>query len=162
MRCLLFVVLCLCATITRAAPVFIDRAWREMVKWEGNKTTPYRDAGGWSVGVGHNLTAHGQPVKSAYTRAEVYQLFLHDLAVSLEAARAGVRDFDDLPQDVQLVVLGVIWGVGPTGFTRFHSFRLALSYRAYSSATTELASSKWARQVSAARYNVAIRVLRSH
>jgi hypothetical protein len=152
----------LCAATAYAAPVSTDHAYADLVRWEGHKLVPYRDQDGWSVGVGHALTMHGEPVKRSYTRAEVYQLFLHDFAVSKEVCRAGIRDFDRLPEDVQLVALGLAWGVGPTGFMRFRSFRLALSYRAYEAAVTELATSRWARQVSAARLNAAIHVLRSH
>ncbi len=151
-----------CVASACAAPLNTDLVMVEMTLWEGHRLTPYPDAGGWSVGIGHSLTQHGEPVKRTYTRLEVRQLFYHDLAVAYEAARAGVSDFDDLPDDVRLLTLGVIWGVGPTGFERFRAFRLALSYRSYDLAANELGLSRWYQQVSPRRANAALHTLRSH
>ncbi len=151
----------LCVASACAAPLSTERAYADLVRWEGHKLIPYRDADGWSVGVGHALTRHGEPVKRVYTRAEVRTLFYHDLAVSLEACRAGVRDFDLLPEEVQLIALNVAWGVGPEGFMRFKGFRFALGRRTYNAAATELFLSKWYRQVSPSRANWAINALRS-
>lgn len=134
----------------------------ELTRWEGHRLVPYKDGDGFSVGVGHSLTRHGEPVRRVYTRAEVYQLFLRDLAVSIEVARAGVRDFDDLPDEVQLVVLNVVWSVGPTGFMRFKDLRFDLSHRLFDAAATELGVSRWHSQVSAARADWAINTLRSY
>lgn len=149
-----------CGT-THAAPLTIDRAYIAMVTWEGHRLVPYKDRDGWSVGVGHALTMHGEPVRRAYTRAEVYQLFLHDFAVSQEVCRAGVRDFDGLPEEVQLVALSVAWTCGPTGFMAFRDFRRALSRRAWTASATALYLSRWYGQVSPARANAAIATLRA-
>ncbi len=161
-KALLLVLFCACATLTRAAPLDTSRVYAELVRWEGHRLVPYRDQDGWSVGVGHALTMHGEPVKRIYTRAEVYQLFLRDLAVSKEACRVGVRDFDDLPEEVQLIALQVAWTCGPSGFARFKDFRFCLSNRAYYAAATQLYLSRWYRQVSPARANAAITTLRSY
>lgn len=157
---LIVILLCL-ATRLAATPLTTDRALLEMTRWEGHKLRPYRDADGWSVGVGHALTRHGEPVKRLYSRAEVYQLFLHDLAVSLEICRSGVRGFDDLPTEVQLVCVNLAWTCGPAGFMAFRDLRFSLSHRAYDAATTALYLSQWYRTQPAARANWAIHVLRS-
>jgi GH24 family phage-related lysozyme (muramidase) len=151
-----------CAVSSYAAPVTTERAWVELVRWEGLRLVPYRDADGWSVGVGHALTRHGEPVRRRYTSTEVRGLFYHDLAVSLEACRAGVTDFDALPEEVQLVALNVAWSVGPEGFLAFKDLRRALSHRAYTAASVSLYLSRWYQQTSPSRANWAIQTLRSY
>ncbi len=158
---LLWLMLCLVVTAT-AAPLSTDTVYATMVRWEGHKVVPYRDQDGWSVGVGHALSRHGEPVKRAYTRAEVYRLFVRDYAVSLEICRAGVSGFDGLPEDVRLVCLNVAWGCGPSGFMAFKDLRRSLSRRAYTAAATSLYLSRWYQQVSPARANWAVNTLRSY
>lgn len=131
---------------------------------EGYRLVPYADGprGTYSVGVGHNLTAHREPVLARYTEPEVLALFAKDLANARRICRKGVEDFDGLPEAVQLVALHVAWSCGPTGFMRFKDLRRSLSYRAYNAAAVSLRQSKWARQVSAARANHLISVLASY
>jgi hypothetical protein len=102
------------------------------------------------VGIGHNLTAHGRPVRR-YAAVEVERLFMQDFSVALDSCRKGIEDFDSLPVNLQILCISVHWGVGRTGFARFHDFRLAMSHRAYLLAASELRLSKWATQVSRAR-----------
>lgn len=130
----------------------------ELIRWEGYRTQPYRDGNHWSVGVGHNLTAHRQPARS-YNRLEIEQFFLSDLEWAQRAARRGVRDFDLLPDDVQVIVLSLIWSVGGAGFQRFHDFRTALHARSWRRAASELRRSLWARQVAPGRLSNHVNVL---
>lgn len=158
MRHLLGLLAALVATHLYATPVSPDAMRAYLIRYEGYRLTPYRDGNHWAVGVGHSLTAHRQAVR-AYSRVEVERFLWTDLSWSLDACRRGVRDFDDLPHEVQLLCVGVAFTVGRTGFERFRQFRLALSHRAYNAAAHELRWSKWFTQVSAARANAAVRVL---
>ncbi len=160
------VVLWLIAGVLRGQPtqpgtLSIHVAWSELIRWEGHSLTPYRDGAGYSVGVGHSLSAHAEPVKARYTQTEVWALFLADLSWSLDSCRSGIRDFDSLPRDIQLVALGLAWNVGRTGFARFHDFRVALSYRSYESAAFALQTSRWYQQAPARRVNAYLGTLRS-
>lgn len=134
-----------------AEPVSSVAIRDHLIRWEGYRLSPYRDGPGWSVGVGHSITANAERRKARYTAAEVERLLWADVSWALDAARQGIRDFDDLPPQVQLIALGVAFGTGRTGFHRFQSFRLALSRRAYNAAAHELAHSRWATQVSPER-----------
>lgn len=134
----------------RASPS-LETYKREMIKWEGIKFAPYADGKCFTSGIGHNLNAHREKLKPRYSTLEVDRWFYKDLSLALDAANAGIRDFDDLPDEVQLMVIGLIWTVGPTGFKRFINLRRALSWRAYEAAAIELLDSKWATQVSPAR-----------
>lgn len=153
MRFLLFILL---AAQVIAVP--LDKLRQEMVRWEGYRLSPYRDGSGYAVGIGHNLTAHGEEVRT-YTAAEVEAFFKSDIQWAIAACRNGIDNFDDLPDDVQIVCISVAFTVGRTGFQRFKDFRLAMSYRAYNAAATELRLSKWAAQVSPSRRDHHIDVL---
>lgn len=127
---------------------------------EGYRLIPYKDRKGTiSVGIGHNLTAHGEQPKTVYSAAEVARYFRADLKVALTAARAGVKDFDTFTDHVQLVVVGVAFSCGPTGFKAFERFRAALSDRDYLRAAVELENSQWATQVSEERLRRYIQLL---
>lgn len=131
-----------------------------LLKFEGRRLIPYQEKNGtdWVVGIGHNLSARRQKVR-AYTDKEVYQFFQSDYAEMVKAARRLVVDFDDLPDAAQLVVINLLWSVGPTGFARFKNFRFALKYRAFNHARIELIDSKWASQVQPERLDWAVKSL---
>ena len=55
----------------RAEPLTAERAQRYLIQWEGYRLVPYADGRvNQSVGIGHNLTIHGEPTKARYTDAE--------------------------------------------------------------------------------------------
>lgn len=159
--------LVLLALAALAAPLCADTLTApdyraSLIRFEGVKTTPYKEKdGSWSVGIGHNLSAHSQQVKPSYTRDEISDFFDRDLAAATRAARALIQGFDDLPDAAKDVAINIIWGVGPTGFQSFRNLRLALSKRAYLAATVELVDSRWAKQVSKDRLDWAVKRLQS-
>lgn len=135
---------------------------KSLVLFEGVRLKPYREKNGdWTVGIGHNLTAHRETVKPSYSKDEVSAFFNRDLAASLRAARQLVEGFDELPDPAKEVVVHLIFQTGPTGFSRFKNFRLSISKRMWNSAATELWDSQWFRQTPAPRANWALRNLQS-
>jgi lysozyme len=143
-------ILWLMAGVVRAQPTQADPFRSYLVSVEGYRQAPYRDQNHWAVGVGHNLSSHKQPVRT-YSRAQIDSFYQDDLAITLRAARGGVRDFDTLPLSARQVVVGLIWTTGPAGFRGFTRFRQALSTRDYHDAARELRASKWWTQVGQAR-----------
>lgn len=159
---LLAIILWLLHAAAFAAPVGLATIRQHLVQWEGYRLTPYKDGpNGYSVGIGHSLFANGERVKPRYTAIEVERLLLRDIAWSLDSCRTGIDRFDDLPERVQLVAIGVAFTTGRTGFIRFSGFRRALSWRAFDMAASELGRSRWYTQVSARRANAYIRTLRT-
>ena len=141
-----------------SAPITPEESLAYLREWEGVRSVVYRDAGGYSVGVGHWL-GRARPAKTHYTQIEILSLFYRDLAIHHQACRRGIRDFDELPKEVQKLCLGLAWTVGPAGFRRFTNFRRAISHRAYQSAAAELVDSRWWSQVSPARRMASYRTL---
>ena len=144
---------------SRATPDTAD-VFVNLVRFEGYKVIPYRDGNHWVIGVGHSLTGHKETVKKSYSYEEIRNYFLSDYAEALATCRRLVDDFDRLPEPIQLLCLNLVWSVGPTGFSKFKNFRLALKYCAYSTARIELALSKWASQVQPARRDWALNQLK--
>ncbi len=158
MRLLLLLLL---ASPLAAAPVAPNVAFNHLRVYEGWRLKPYRDGNGWSVGLGHSLTSHHEPVKPTYTDAECRALFTRDLETSRRGCRAAFKGFDDLPADVQLVCISLQWCVGNAGLIRFEQFRFAINHRMWNGAAMELAQSRFARQVSRDRLAAMVRVLRA-
>lgn len=162
MRLLLALLSFCCSTLGAAPSVAAVR--ETLIKWEGYRLTPYRDPSGRAtcVGVGHNLTAHKEPVKARYTTREVERMLLRDISTALDTCRAAIDRFDDLPDDVQLVCINVAFSCGRAGFMRFTNLRRALRYRAYGLAASELGHSLWYRkQASPERARWAYSVLKA-
>ncbi len=162
----IFQLICLSLlTILSAAakPIPQHALFTHLRAFEGYSLTPYTDRdGSMCVGIGHNLTAHHEPIKRLYTDAEVCALFVKDLRAALDTCRVGVADFDELPENTQMIAVGLFWTVGRTGFMRFTRFREALSAQDYAIAAEELRRSKWFGQVSSQRSLEYIRALWAH
>lgn len=159
---LLFFAVILGATAASADPVPYSTIRTHLIKYEGYRHHPYRDGpNGWSVGVGHNLTIRGEKPRPYYSSIQIERQLTENISWALDAARRGIRGFDDLPHDIQCVAIGVAFTVGRTGFERFYEFRTALSYRSYRKAAMELQLSRWSRQVSPSRVGDYLRILRA-
>lgn len=132
-----------------------------LVAFEGYRNAPYTDSdGSLTVGIGHSL--RGVTAKPHYSSTEIEQFYVHDLAVSLEAARRFLPHFDAYPLDVREVVLSLAFSCGPTGLSRFRDLRLSLIHHSYVLATNAIGTSKWFQQVSPSRANWAIHVMQRH
>lgn len=150
---LLSLLLLFAAPTLFAAPS-LDAIKAHIAHWEGFSLAPYnRSIKGvvveTSVGYGHNLRAHGEPIR-LYTQEEVDAFFARDVEDALRACRH-IKDFDRLPDQVQLCCIGIAFSTGPTGFSKWKGLRRALNGRLYELAGYEIASSVWARQVGQTR-----------
>lgn len=148
-----------------ACPVFAvpskDVAYANLVKFEGYRNVPYRDSGGWAVGVGHNITYNKTPLKPFYSDSEIKRLFERDYLKALAACKKLIVGFESLPVGVQLVCINIAFSCGETGLEKFRKFRLALSRKNWHTASIELKNSKWFSQVQASRRNWAFNEIRN-
>jgi GH24 family phage-related lysozyme (muramidase) len=132
-------------------------------KHEGCQYTAYDDSlGVRTVGIGFNLTR-----KDAKPRIEamgldydlVYQgrvkladahcnaLLNVDVEDAIDMARALLTNFNDQPDDVQLVIVDMIYNMGGPRFAKFEKTLAALEADDYCKAAIEMRNSKWAEQV---------------
>jgi GH24 family phage-related lysozyme (muramidase) len=132
-------------------------------KHEGCEYTSYDDSlGVRTVGVGFNLTrkdakprieAMGLDYDLVYAGklkladAHCRALLMVDVEDAIEAASAIVGSFEDQPEDVQLVIVDMIFNLGAPRFAKFTKAIAALEARDYCTAAAEMRSSRWAEQV---------------
>lgn len=122
---------------------------KELVKHEGYRNNVYRDRlGNLTVGIGH-LIINDISVKEGdyYSDFEVERLFQQDLKVALQIAREYVLEFDQKPEPIQIVLVGLAFNLGETRFGKFKKFIEAVNNRDYVTASKEIRNSKYYRQV---------------
>lgn len=144
-RTVLFLLL---AGIAQAQSLSEVRAF--LIKYEGYREAVYLDAGGYrTVGIGHNLTAHRQAgsVGTVLTRERIEVYFRDDLHRATASLRKNLKNYDLLPKDVKLVLISLVWTVGPEGFTKFKVLRNMIDRRSYHLAAAALQDSLWWKQV---------------
>lgn len=115
-----------------------------LIRYEGLRLRPYKLHHVWHIGVAHAMRSGEWTTSIARERA--IELFRADLDTAIRAAQR-LTFFDRHPPSVRVVIVGLIYNVGATGFARFRDFRAALEVGDYEGAARELRESKWARQV---------------
>ena len=130
-----------------------------IVRFEGCRLAPYWDRG-WSVGYGHSLSAHKEPIKRRYTQDEIDAFLERDIQEAVATCRTTIKYFDELPIPSQRVAILLAYQTGRGGFMRFVDFRRALSLRDYSKATNALTHSLWACKTQDSRVSWSIASLR--
>ena len=138
---------------------------------EGTRLTVYSDTEGKkTVGTGFNLERPGaaERIKAvgavyeliiigsvALTEAQAEALFALDLDDAIRSAGAIVSNFDQHPDDVQSVIVDMVFNLGPRGFAGFKKTIAALEKQDYCTAAAQMADSAWAGQVpNRARANI--------
>lgn len=130
----------------------MDQLRQEIAEDEGIRLDVYLDHLGLpTVGIGHLITEqdaeHGRPVGTQITPERSRQLFSRDIAVTLEDCRALFDNWDDLPEECQLICANMAFNLGRSRLSKFVKFRKAVADRDWNEAATQQADSKWARQV---------------
>ena len=120
----------------------------QLIQHEGLRLKPYRcPAGKLTIGVGRNLEQRG------ITEAEARMLLNNDIAAAVSDLRAifpGTDDgsaFDDLPENVQRVIIDMHFNLGKTGFLSFKKMIKAVKAGDYPAAAREMRNSNWFHQV---------------
>jgi lysozyme len=114
----------------------------QLIRDEGKHLTPYRDTLGLlTIGVGHNLDAHG-------ISEEVCDLLLtEDIARTLGGLRARLGWYADLAEPRRAVLENMAFNMGVGGLLGFRKMLAAIQAGAWSKAADEMLDSDWARQV---------------
>jgi GH24 family phage-related lysozyme (muramidase) len=151
--------------LRKYAPKDIDLAQlrEQLERHEGKRTKAYKDTKGHpTVGIGFNLDrpdakqkiealkldfARVRAGQVTLTEAQIQQLFDADVAQAMTDARALVKNFNDLPAEKKMVVIDMIFNLGPAGFGKFHKLIKALEGEDYARAALEMRHSAWYGQV---------------
>ena len=116
----------------------------QLIRDEGKRLTPYRDTiGCLTIGVGHNLDAHG-------ISDEVCDLLLTDDIARVEAGlrvRLPWATPDRLGEARYGVLANMGFNLGVAGLMRFRLMLAAVEAGDWTEAAKEMLDSEWARQV---------------
>lgn len=121
---------------------------------EGVEYEIYNDHLGYpTFGVGHLVTEadaeHGQPVGTPVSEDRVWECFQSDLDTAISECHAlyGEGVFDSWPDEVQEVVVNMMFNMGRPRLSQFKNFRAALEDGDWARAGAEGRDSRWYKQV---------------
>tara|TARA_B110000090_G_scaffold206654_1_gene256480 strand:- start:2173 stop:2619 length:447 start_codon:yes stop_codon:yes gene_type:complete len=121
---------------------------------EGVKYEIYKDHLGYpTFGVGHLVlesdAEYGAEVGTKITKERVEECFQHDLDTSISECHAlyGEGSFDDFPEEVQGVLVNMMFNMGRTRLSKFKNFTRALENKDWPQAAIDGRDSLWHRQV---------------
>jgi len=104
-----------------------------------------------TCGIGH-LCLEGEPEfdmepDEPVSAERVEALFEKDMKTAIGDARQIVSGFDDLPDEVQLVLVEMAFNLGAPRLSKFKRMIRHVNERRFADAAVEMMDSKWARQL---------------
>jgi len=129
-----------------------DQLREELAEDEGCKYEIYLDHLGLpTFGIGHLVTENdpenGQPVGTPIDEERVRQVFSLDIAVTLDDCKSLYDDFDDLPEECQLVIANMMFNMGRPRLSKFKGMKAGVDARDWNKAADEMVDSRWHDQV---------------
>ena len=130
----------------------LDKLREELAADEGCKFEIYLDHLGLpTFGIGALIKDGdpecGQPVGTPVDEERVRQRFNLDIAVTIEDCQRLFRNWDDLPEEAQLVCANMAFNLGYPRFSKFVNFRAAIEAQDWLKAADEAVDSRWHDQV---------------
>ena len=104
-----------------------------------------------TFGIGHLVKdvdpEHGQPVGTPVSEERVRQVFDLDILVTIEDCHRLYDDFDDLPEEAQLVIANMCFNLGYPRLSKFKGMKAGIDDRDWHRAADEMVDSRWHDQV---------------
>ena len=112
----------------------------------------YEDHLGYlTFGVGHLVLdsdpEHGQLVGTPVTEERVRECFEKDLDLAINECKILYNDFDQWPDEVQQILVNMMFNMGRTRLSKFKNFKAALEAKDWAKAAIEGRDSAWYKQV---------------
>ena len=130
----------------------LDKLREELAEDEGCKYEIYLDHLGLpTFGIGHLITKndpeYGKDVGTVIEQSRVQSAFNLDIAVTIEDCHRLYKDFNDLPEEVQLIIANMMFNLGYPRLSKFKGMKAGVDARSWSSAADEMVDSRWYTQV---------------
>ena len=130
----------------------IEQLRKELEVDEGVKYEIYNDHLGYpTFGIGHLVRdtdpEAGAAVGTPVTEDRVIEAFNEDVETVLNDCTILYRDFNDLPEEAQLIIANMMFNLGRPRLSRFHKMKKAVDNRDWQEASNQMKDSKWYRQV---------------
>ena len=129
-----------------------DQLREELAEDEGCKFEIYLDHLGLpTFGIGALVKEYdpeyGLPVGTPVSEERVRQRFNLDIAVTIEDCLRLYPDFDELPEEAQLVIANMCFNLGYPRLSKFKGMKAGIDDRDWERAADEMVDSRWHDQV---------------
>ena len=130
----------------------IDILRKELASDEGCKYEIYLDHLGLpTFGIGHLIRKddpeYGKPVGTVVEQERVDDVFKLDIAITLNDCHRLYDDWNDLPEEVQLIIANMMFNLGYPRLSKFRGMKAGVDARNWQKAADEMVDSKWYTQV---------------
>ena len=113
-----------------------------LIKHEGLRLKPYKDTvGKLTIGVGRNLDDNG------INKNEAMYMLENDINRCINELKEIFPDFDDLPENIKIALIDMIFNLGKPRFLEFKKMIEAIKKRDFKRAAVEAQDSRWCKQV---------------
>ena len=126
---------------------------REEIEYdEGSVNKIYLDHLGLpTFGIGHLVTEwdeeYGLEVGTDVSEDRCIEAFNRDIKTVLSDCNKLYSDFDELPEEVQLIIANMMFNMGRPRLSKFKGMKRGVDARDWNAAADEMVDSKWYRQV---------------
>ena len=130
----------------------LDKLQEQLAEDEGCKYEIYLDHLGYKTfGVGHLVRAtdpeNDMDIDTEVSKERVDECFKADIAITIEDCNVLYTNFNDIPEEAQLILANMMFNLGRPRLSRFLNLKVAVDDEDWMEASTEMMDSKWARQV---------------
>ena len=129
-----------------------DQLRMELADDEGCKYSIYLDHLNLpTLGIGHLITEadpeFGEPIGTEISEERVRKAFNLDVAVTIDECKVLYDDFDDLPEEAQLVICNMMFNMGRPRLSKFKGMKSGCDARDWNKMADEMVDSRWHDQV---------------
>ncbi len=130
----------------------IDQLQKELKRDEGCVNAIYLDHLNLpTCGIGHLITEwdeeYNQPVGTTISEDRVNELFKKDIKVTLEECEILYPNFNNLPEEAQLILANMMFNMGRPRLSKFKKMNKAIAEGDYLEASLQMEDSRWYKQV---------------
>ena len=125
----------------------IQKLRQEIEADEGNVNEIYLDHLGLpTFGIGHLVRdtdpEHGQPVGTPISEERVNSCFDNDIQGTITDCKNLFDNFDDLPEEAQLILCNMMYNLGYTRLSKFSKLRGSISIMDFTESANQMYDSK--------------------
>ena len=115
-------------------------------------------------GIGHLITEwdeeyYGMPIGTKVPHEQVDAWFAVDINRTLQDCKEIFPDFNDLPEEAQLVIANMCFQLGRPRLSNFRKFIAAINDRDWINAADEMEDSRWYKQTTARAERLIARII---
>ena len=130
----------------------LEQLREEIAADEGVKYEIYLDHLGLpTFGIGHLVLdtdpEHGQEVGTPVSEDRVNECFDKDVEVVLAECEKLYPDFEELPEEAQLIIANMMFNMGRPRLSKFKGMKAGVDARDWNEAADQMVDSRWYKQV---------------